>query len=143
MIYAKSTGGFYDRAIHGDAIPADAVDITAAHHAELLTAQSAGQRIEADANGYPVAVDPQILPPAVPVTVTMRQARLALLAKGLLANVDAAVAGMPGADGDAARIEWEYAATVDRNSQLVASLSSALGLTSAQLDALFIAAAGL
>ena len=58
MIYAKSTGGFYDRAIHGDAIPADAVDITAAYHAELLTAQSAGQRIEADANGYPVAVDP-------------------------------------------------------------------------------------
>lgn len=67
MLYAKSTVGFYDRAIHGDAIPADAVEITAAHHAELLTAQSAGKRIEADANGYPVAVDP--LPPTLADTL--------------------------------------------------------------------------
>lgn len=58
MFYAKSTGGFYDAAIHGSNIPADAVEITAALHAELLSAQSIGARIESDANGYPVAVDP-------------------------------------------------------------------------------------
>ncbi len=60
MRYSKSTGGFYDTAIHGDNIPADAVDISDAYHAELLAAQSVGSRIEPDADGYPVAVD---LPP--------------------------------------------------------------------------------
>lgn len=58
MFYAKSTGGFYDEAIHGDNIPADAVEITTNYHADLIAAQSAGQRIEADLNGYPVAVNP-------------------------------------------------------------------------------------
>jgi hypothetical protein len=58
MFYSKSTGGFYDTAIHGDAIPADAVEITAAAHATLLEAQSDGKRIVADASGHPVAVEP-------------------------------------------------------------------------------------
>lgn len=80
---------------------------------------------------------------AVPAAVSMRQARLALLDAGMLADVDAAVASMPGVEGDAARIEWEYAATVGRSSPLVASLAVALSLTQAQLDALFVQAAGL
>ena len=57
MFYSKSTGGFYDPAIH-TAIPADAVEITESYHADLLAAQSAGKRIEPDVNGYPIAVDP-------------------------------------------------------------------------------------
>lgn len=57
MFYAKSTGGFYDRKIHGDAIPADAVEITHDEHAALLAGQSAGQRIEADVHGHPVLRD--------------------------------------------------------------------------------------
>lgn len=83
------------------------------------------------------------LPPAIPAKVTMRQARLALLAAGLLPQVDAAVAAIPGAAGDAARIEWEYALTVERDSPLVASLAAALSLTPTQLDALFAQAAAL
>lgn len=58
MFYAKSTGGFYDREIHGDNIPADAIEITADEHAALLSAQSSGKVIQADQNGHPVAVDP-------------------------------------------------------------------------------------
>ena len=58
MFYAKSTGGFYDRAIHGDAIPADAVEISEAVHAALLEAQSSGKVIQADQSGHPLAVDP-------------------------------------------------------------------------------------
>lgn len=58
MLYAKSTGGFYSVKIHGPGIPADAVEITSEEHAALLAAQSAGRRIQPDANGYPVAVDP-------------------------------------------------------------------------------------
>jgi len=57
MRYSKSTGGFYDTAIHGENIPSDVVEITAAEHSALLEAQSQGKRIEADVNGFPVAVD--------------------------------------------------------------------------------------
>lgn len=57
MFYSKSTGGFYDTAIHGDNIPSDAVEITTEEHAALLDAQSQGKRIEADASGFPVAVE--------------------------------------------------------------------------------------
>lgn len=80
---------------------------------------------------YVPVVDP------VPMVVSMRQARLALLGAGLLAQVNTAVANMPGAEGDAARIEWEYAQEVRRDSPLVAALSVAFGWTSAQLDDLF------
>lgn len=86
---------------------------------------------------YVPVVDP------VPEVVTMRQARLALLGAGLLAQVNTAVANMPGADGDAARIEWEFSSTVERHRPLVLSLITALGLTDAQLDELFRQAAAL
>ena len=58
MFYSKSTGGFYDRAIHSDNIPADAVEITEAEHAALIEGQSQGKRIVADGNGFPILVDP-------------------------------------------------------------------------------------
>jgi len=78
-------------------------------------------------------------PPVAPVpeVVTMRQARLALLGAGLLHQVNGAIAAMPGDEGDAARIEWEYAQEVRRDSPLVAALSAAFGWTGAQLDDLF------
>ena len=58
MFYSKSTGGFYDTAIHGDNIPADAVEITEAEHAALLEGQSQGKRIVADESGRPTLQDP-------------------------------------------------------------------------------------
>lgn len=58
MFYSQTTGGFYDRVIHGANIPSDAVEITNAYHAALLAAQSTGKRIQPNINGYPVAVDP-------------------------------------------------------------------------------------
>lgn len=95
-------------------------------------------------NAAPPAL-PEYVPPVskVPKVVTMRQARLALLGAGLLADVNAAVAAMVGADGDAARIEWEFAATVERDSPLVQGLTAALGLSATQLDGLFEAGAAL
>lgn len=54
MLYAKSTSGFYDRAIHGANVPADAVEITAEEHRALLAGESAGKRIVSDAGGNPV-----------------------------------------------------------------------------------------
>ena len=57
LYYAATTGGFYDKSVHVN-IPPDAVEITRDEHAALLDAQSIGKRIVADANGYPVAIDP-------------------------------------------------------------------------------------
>ena len=63
MFYSKLTGGFYDREIHGDNIPADAVEITAEQHAALMAGQAEGKVIAADENGYPILQDP---PPPTP-----------------------------------------------------------------------------
>ena len=124
-------------------IPADAVEITLEHHAQLLAAQSEGKQIKADEQGGPVAVEPPPQPPVIPKTVSMRQARLALFGAGKLAAVNAAVAAMPGAAGEAAKIEWEYSSDVHRDKALVKALAPVLGLNDAQLDALFISAAAM
>lgn len=63
MKYAKSTNGFYDEAIHGENIPADAVEITIENHQALLEGQSQGKVIADDENGAPVLKDPP--PPTV------------------------------------------------------------------------------
>lgn len=86
--------------------------------------------------------EPQIAQ-AVPAEVTMRQARLALLAAGKLDAVNAAINALPDPPKTAALIEWEYSNAVRRDSQFVALLGPALGLDSAALDALFIAASKL
>ena len=76
-------------------------------------------------------------PPYKPQSCTMRQARLALLQVGKLADVDAAIAAMPEPQKSRAQIEWEYAATVDRISPLMSSLGPVLHMSDAELDALF------
>lgn len=77
-------------------------------------------------------------PPVVPAEVTMRQARLALLAIGKLDDVEALIAGLPEPQKSAALIEWEYSNTVKRDNAFVLTLGPALGV---DLDQLFIDAA--
>lgn len=57
MFYSKLTNGFYSSEIHGDNIPSDAVEITAAEHSTLLEGQSQGKLIKADETGYPFLAD--------------------------------------------------------------------------------------
>ena len=82
-------------------------------------------------------------PTIVPQVVTMRQARLALFGAGLLPQVEAAIDALTEPARTAARIEWDYSSEVHRNKPFVQSLATAIGLTGAQLDALFIQAAAL
>ncbi len=82
-------------------------------------------------------------PPVVPPSVTMRQARLALLGAGLLDDIDAAINALPSPQKEAARIEWEYSQEVHRHNGFVSVLAPLLGLTEAQTDALFLVAGGL
>jgi len=88
--------------------------------------------------------DAEILPadipaPVIPSIVSMRQARLALLQAGLLSTVNAAI----GAGGDADKIEWEYAAEVNRNTPLVQNMKVGLSLSESDLDNLFTLASTL
>ena len=88
-------------------------------------------------------VPPPPEPVAVPQIVTMRQARLALLGAGKLTDVNAAINALPSPTKEAAMIEWEYSQEVQRHNGFVSLLAPVLGMTDADLDALFIAGAAL
>lgn len=77
--------------------------------------------------------------PIAPITVSMRQARLALLQAQLLDEINLAIQNGTEAD----KITWEYATEVNRSDALVINLSVALGLTEQQLDDLFMLASTL
>jgi hypothetical protein len=88
--------------------------------------------------------NPVTLPTPVPQTVPLWQAK-AVLATMPKVNagptlLDDATA-IANASGGAVLIFWEYAPSVNRSDALMESLASQLSLTSANLDALFIAAA--
>lgn len=76
---------------------------------------------------------------AVPESVTIRQAKLALLQVGLLDDVEAAING----SDRAVQIEWEYATEFRRDWPALLAMKPALGLTDAQVDDLFRLAATL
>jgi hypothetical protein len=79
-------------------------------------------------------------PPApIPQSVTMRQASIALELAGLLDDVEAIVATLP----RIYQIEWQRASNVLRDNLLVEMVRQQQGMTDAQIDALFIAAAAL
>jgi hypothetical protein len=58
MFYSRSTGGFYNLAIHGDTIPADKIEIDADLYQSLMGSLAQGARIEIGADGLPIAVYP-------------------------------------------------------------------------------------
>lgn len=88
--------------------------------------------------------EPVASPLVIPTSVTMRQGRLALLGAGLLDQVSNAVEALPDAgQRAAAMIEWEYAQTIERNSTFTQVMSAQLGLTTEQLDQLFLTASTL
>ena len=70
-------------------------------------------------------------------TVSAMQARIALRRAGLLAQVEAAVAQ----GDDELQDAWEYAIEWKRSSPTIAAIGTALGLSEAQIDDLFRAAA--
>lgn len=79
--------------------------------------------------------EPADIPPVIIPTLTMRQARLALLGVGLLDEVEAAITTPEN------RIWWDYSTTVERNHPLVNAVLTALGKTEAEIDDMFIGAA--
>jgi hypothetical protein len=142
MFYSPSKNGFYDTIIHGDNIPADAVEITVEQHAALLEGQSQGKVIAADANGLPTLQDPPPpTPPGPPQVVSRFQARAALHLAGLLDDVNAMMADP--ATPMLARLAWQDAQEFRRQSPTVLAMAAELNLTDAQIDQLFITAAAI
>lgn len=97
-------------------------------------------------HGFPADAVPAA-PPAetaidhsiVPQAVTRRQALLALLAAGKLDQIELLIQSAP----RAVQIAWEAAGTFERTNPLIESLAPQLGLTEADIDALFIEASKL
>jgi hypothetical protein len=136
MFYSASNNGFYTPEIHGSNMPEDAVRLSADEYAAAIAAQVNGYALRGDESGKPEAYTPAPTQQPAPRVVTMRQARLALLAAGKYSAVNAAMADA----SEAIRIEWEFAATVDRDSQTTQLLAAALNLNDTKLDELFTAA---
>jgi hypothetical protein len=90
-------------------------------------------------------IEPFVPPdPVPPMSVTMRQGRLALLGAGLLDSIESSIAAIEDAtQRKAAEIEWEYAQTIDRNSLFVQQMAVGLELSEEQLDSLFLQASTL
>lgn len=106
--------------------------------------------VQFDGTRYVVSEPGDPLPPVpaaslVPGEVTMRQAQLAMLAftfadgSILLDKVNTLIAQQ----SRASQVTWNASSTVQRGNPLIAALQPALGLTDAQIDQLFITAAGL
>lgn len=74
----------------------------------------------------------------VPSQVTMYQARAALIQAGLFQQVDTDIQSLGSSSLEYQA--WEYATNFYRNSPFIVSLGTQLGLTSDQIDQLFIAA---
>lgn len=91
-------------------------------------------------NETPIEIIPAVM---VPASVTMRQARLALHAAGLLVQVETAIDALPEPPRSEARIEWDYASEVHRGSEFVTLLGAALELDKQSLDGLFLKASEL
>lgn len=75
---------------------------------------------------------------SIPKSITARQARLALLQIGKLADVTAAISNLESPTKEQVEIEWEYATDIYRNNGFIDALGSALGLDKDALDDLFI-----
>lgn len=88
--------------------------------------------------------DADLVIPTIPQSVTRRQARQALLLAGLLSSVQAAIDGIADPiQRGLAQIEWDDSQAFERERPLLIALATALGLDSAELDQLFMTAAGL
>ncbi|EHH07561.1 hypothetical protein ATCR1_06831 [Agrobacterium tumefaciens CCNWGS0286] len=142
MIYGKfdENGfplGFWDTEACSDpeaVIPDDAVNITDAQHVEFM--ENAGSRRFVDGEVFEY-VPPFVEPPAPPIT--RRQLRLTLVRNGIsLSTVENAISDMPeGLPKEEAQIEWADASTFNRNHPTLLLIAGALGLTEAQVDAMW------
>jgi len=82
--------------------------------------------------------------PVIPRSVTRRQAKQALLLGGLLSQVQPAIDAIPDTtQRGLMQIEWDESLEFERHRPSLLAIAAGLGLSSEQLDQLFITAATL
>jgi hypothetical protein len=74
------------------------------------------------------------VPIVIPDNITMRQAKLALLANDLLETVESAILNT---DDVSLKIEWEYATILDRNNEVLILLCHSIGMNNQKIDEFF------
>ena len=137
--YSASTGGFYASEIHGDNIPKDAKEITQEKHKEILQSQSTGKQIIADKNGYPIAIDPVIVPIQID-RITRSQGKKQLIIAGLYDQIKASI---DASESELARIGFYDEVYWLINDEFVQMAKDVLKLSDSQLQDLFNEAAKL
>jgi hypothetical protein len=136
MIYAVIDAGAVSNVISADAafISTLRQENLTTEYVEVSQEMRVGIGHLWDGNVFTATAPPS---PTVPLTVTMRQARLALLQSGHYTAVVDYINGMTGDAGIAARVTWEYSTTVERYMPLTIQLKGILGLTDLETDALY------
>lgn len=124
-------------ALNSDKTAAEQARDAALVQVAALTADKAALQAQLDSYLSPTS------PNGVPEWVYASQAYKALILSGLMPAVQAGLAVMPGVEGELARADFEKSARFYRANPTLAALGTALGLTTAQLDQLFITAATL
>ncbi len=145
MFYSASSGGFYMQGLHGDAIPPDAVPVTAEAYAELFAAQAQGARIVPGEGGVPTLLWPTPPTPAelleawrASTVVSAFQAKAALYNRGKLNDAEAAAL----AAGGLILLAWQTATEYPRLSPAIVALAPTIGITDPEdIDDLFREAA--
>ena len=140
MFFSNETQGFYCGDGVGPEPPQGSIEISDDLYQQALGFRSQGKVVSLSPEGVITAEDP-VIAPIVPASITPRQGLIVLSRAGLLESVQEAISVMEGTSGKEARIEWEYATYWARNWPLLESVASGLGLTSEQIDDLFIQAA--
>ncbi|WLW59810.1 tail fiber assembly protein [Achromobacter sp. PD1] len=118
--FSQSTGGFYTREIHGDAIPEDAAEISDELYASLMGGQSQGKMIVAGEDGHPILADPP--PPTAEQLATaalIKRDRLLRDAATRIAPLqDAVDLGVATEEEDAKLLAWKrYRVALNRIEQ--------------------------
>jgi hypothetical protein len=137
--YSPGQQTFYQPDWKYSALPGDLLPIADAEYMKAMS-RPAGYAFTVSEAGIVELLPPPEDPPASsPASISPAQARIALHNAGPLGQVEAAVA----AADIVTQIAWAQATAIERDSPTVAALSAALGLTAAQLDDLFTAAAAI
>ncbi len=137
MLFHGLTKGWYsdDRI---DA-PEGCVFVTLETRDEMLAGEAAGKIIEADENGFPVLVSPSQTV-GVPISASAVSVKLALLDAGFLDDIEAYLDELIGDDKRRAAICWQSSGRIRRDDLFLNDAATAKGITTADLDQVFITA---
>ena len=132
MIYKLKTAGGEVVATHLSKVAADI-------QADVFRADDAVWEDPRPSSGAYIEELPD--PAAVPLEVSMRQARDVLIEDGLIDDIEAFIEAIPDATiKRRTRSAWEYSGAVQRHFGLVSQIGAALGWSDAMIDDLFVRA---